>query len=122
MRRRSGTEIAAARASPPGSRPQGGNCVIGQRRHARQPCQARPGPLQRKPGVVMTGAGATFPLRPRIPPDSNIRIAPTLPPLELEHAIEIFCTSLRLAALEQQVSKSPDISQKSARTAVRARH
>ena len=34
----------------------------------------------------------------------NIRIAPSLPPVEeLEQAMEIFCTSLRLAALEQKM-------------------
>ncbi len=54
-------------------------------------------------GVVMTGAGATYPYG-RDPKDSNIRIAPSLPPVEeLEQAMEIFCTSLRLAALEQRM-------------------
>ena len=57
--------------------------------------------LCREAGVVMTGAGATFPYGID-PNDSNIRIAPSLPPVgELEQAMEIFCTSLRLAALEQ---------------------
>ena len=59
--------------------------------------------LCKEAGVVMTGAGATFPYG-RDPQDSNIRIAPSLPPVEeLEQAMEIFCTSLRLAALEQQM-------------------
>ena len=59
--------------------------------------------LCREAGVVMTSAGATFPYG-RDPQDSNIRIAPSLPPVEeLEQAMEIFCTSLRLAALEQQM-------------------
>lgn len=54
-------------------------------------------------GVVMTGAGATFPYG-RDPQDSNIRIAPSLPPVdELEQAMEVFCLSLRLAALEQML-------------------
>ena len=49
----------------------------------------------------MTGAGATFPYGID-PQDSNIRIAPSLPPVhELEQAMEIFCTSLKLAALEK---------------------
>ena len=48
----------------------------------------------------MTGAGATFPYG-KDPQDSNIRIAPSLPPVqELAAAMEIFCTSLKLAALE----------------------
>ena len=52
-------------------------------------------------GVTMTGAGATFPYGVD-PLDSNIRIAPSLPPVEeLEKAMDIFCASLKLAALEQ---------------------
>ena len=57
--------------------------------------------LCREAGVVMTGAGATFPygVDPR---DRNIRIAPSLPPVEeLEVAIDVFCTCLKLAALEK---------------------
>ena len=52
-------------------------------------------------GVTMTGAGATFPygIDPR---DSNIRIAPSFPPVsELEQAIAVFCTCLKMAALEK---------------------
>lgn len=57
--------------------------------------------LCQEAGVTMTAAGATFPYGVD-PNDSNIRIAPTLPPVEeLEQAMEIFCTCLRLAALEQ---------------------
>ena len=57
--------------------------------------------LCKEAGVVMTGAGATFPYGVD-PQDSNIRIAPSLPPVhELEQAMEIFCTSLTLAALEK---------------------
>ena len=52
-------------------------------------------------GVVMTGAGATFPYG-KDPQDSNIRIAPSLPPVaELEAAMDVFCTCLKLAALEK---------------------
>ena len=61
--------------------------------------------LCKEAGVVMTGAGATFPngIDPR---DRNIRIAPSLPPVaELEQAIEIFCVCLRLAALEKLLAK-----------------
>ncbi len=57
--------------------------------------------LCKEAGVVMTGAGATFPygIDPR---DRNIRIAPSLPPVEeLEQAIAVFCTCLKLAALEK---------------------
>lgn len=57
--------------------------------------------LCKEAGVVMTGAGATFPYGVD-PQDSNIRIAPSLPPVhELEKAMEVFCTSLKIAALEK---------------------
>lgn len=57
--------------------------------------------LCKEAGVVMTGAGATFPYGID-PNDSNIRIAPSLPPVEeLEQAMAVFCTCLKLAALEQ---------------------
>ncbi len=57
--------------------------------------------LAKEAGVTMTGAGATFPYG-KDPQDSNIRIAPSLPPVEeLEAAMDVFCTSLKLAALEQ---------------------
>ena len=57
--------------------------------------------LCKEAGVTMTGAGATFPYG-KDPQDSNIRIAPSLPPVaELEQAISVFCTCLKLAALEK---------------------
>ena len=57
--------------------------------------------LCRDAGVTMTAAGATFPYGVD-PQDSNIRIAPSLPPIhELEQAIAVFCTCLKLAALEK---------------------
>ena len=57
--------------------------------------------LCKEAGVVLTSAGATYPLG-KDPEDSNIRIAPSLPPVEeLETAMEVLCTSLELAALEQ---------------------
>lgn len=57
--------------------------------------------LCKEAGVTMTGAGATFPYG-KDPKDSNIRIAPSLPPVEeLEQAIAVLCTCLRMAALEK---------------------
>ena len=62
--------------------------------------------LCKEAGVVMTDAGATFPYGID-PNDSNIRIAPSLPPVEeLEHAMEVFCTCLKLAALEKLLSET----------------
>ena len=55
-------------------------------------------------GVVMTSAGATFPYGID-PNDSNIRIAPSLPPVEeLEKAMDVFCTCIKLAALEKLIN------------------
>ena len=57
--------------------------------------------LCKEAGVVMTPAGATFPYG-KDPQDSNIRIAPSLPPVaELEQAMSVFCTCIKLAALEK---------------------
>ena len=56
-------------------------------------------------GVTMTNAGATFPYR-NDPNDSNIRIAPSLPPVEeLNEAMDVFTTCLKLAALEKMLNK-----------------
>ncbi len=57
--------------------------------------------LCKEAGVTMTGAGATFPYGVD-PQDSNIRIAPSLPPVEeLQQAIAVFCVCVKLAALEK---------------------
>ena len=52
-------------------------------------------------GVVMTGAGATYPYG-KDPKDSNIRIAPTLPtPEELAKAAEVFVLCVKLVSVEK---------------------
>jgi len=52
-------------------------------------------------GVVMTGAGATFPYG-KDPQDSNIRIAPSFPtPEELALATEIFVLSVKLVSIDK---------------------
>lgn len=52
-------------------------------------------------GVILTGAGATFPYG-KDPEDSNIRIAPTFPtPEEMEQAAEVFVLCVKLASVEK---------------------
>ncbi len=59
--------------------------------------------LCKEAGVVMTDAGATYPYGID-PNDSNIRIAPSLPPVaELEQAMEVFCLCLKIAAFEKEL-------------------
>ena len=56
-------------------------------------------------GVVMTGAGATFPYG-KDPRDRNIRIAPSFPtPEELKTAAEIFVLSVKLVSIEKLLAE-----------------
>ena len=57
--------------------------------------------LCREAGVTLTGAGATFPYGVD-PADSNIRIAPTYPPLgDLIIATELFALCVKLTSVEK---------------------
>lgn len=79
------------------NRPKGGYFVSlytmpGTAKRALQLCE--------EAGLVMTPAGATYPYG-KDPQDSNIRIAPSFPTTEeLEKAMDVFCTCLKIAALE----------------------
>ncbi|MGN1467980.1 MAG: aminotransferase class I/II-fold pyridoxal phosphate-dependent enzyme [Ruminococcus sp.] len=61
--------------------------------------------LCKEAGVVLTGAGATYPYG-KDPKNSNIRIAPSYPPVEeLAKAMDIFCICSKLAAAKKILGK-----------------
>jgi len=57
--------------------------------------------LAKEAGVVLTGAGATYPYGID-PKDTNIRLAPSYPPIdELQAAMELFCLCVKLAGVRK---------------------
>ena len=59
----------------------------------------------KKAGVKLTDAGATFPYH-HDPEDTNIRIAPTYPPVDdLKIAANLFCLCVKLCSVEKLLSE-----------------
>ena len=80
------------------TKPRGGYFVSFD---APEGCAKRIVQLAKEAGVTMTDAGATWPYK-HDPYDSNIRIAPTLPPLyELREALSVFVCCVKIAYAEK---------------------
>jgi DNA-binding transcriptional MocR family regulator len=80
------------------TKPRGGYFIsyVGMEGTAKQTVQ-----MAANAGVKLTGAGATWPLH-QDPHDADIRIAPSLPPLEeLEQAARVFTLCARIVTIEK---------------------
>lgn len=81
------------------TRPRGGYFIS---LNTKNPVADRVVGLVKSLGVALTPAGATYPLG-KDPNNTNIRIAPTRPPLEeLRPAIEILALSIKIASYEYE--------------------
>ena len=68
-------------------------------------CAKRVWSLMRQAGVVLTGAGATYPYG-KDPRDANLSLAPTYSPAhELEVCIQALSACVRLASLEKMLAE-----------------
>ncbi len=68
-------------------------------------CAKKTVALAKAAGVVMTGAGATYPYK-NDPEDKNIRIAPSYPTVEeLDKAIHLFCLCVKLAGVQKLLAE-----------------
>lgn len=71
-----------------------------------QGCAKKTVSLAKEAGVVMTGAGATYPYG-NDPEDKNIRIAPSYPTCEeLQKAMDLFCLCVKLAGVSQLLEEN----------------
>ncbi|WP_444887011.1 aminotransferase class I/II-fold pyridoxal phosphate-dependent enzyme [Microbulbifer sp. JMSA008] len=83
-------------------KPQGGYFVSF---NTRKGCAKAVVKLAAEAGVKLTPAGATFPYG-KDPEDSNIRIAPSFPPLEeLDTAMSVFVLCVKLASVRQKLEQ-----------------
>lgn len=68
-------------------------------------CAAEVVALAKECGVLFTAAGSTYPYG-KDPENKNIRVAPSLPPIEeLEVAIKVFCICVKICSIQKILAK-----------------
>ena len=66
-------------------------------------CASRVCQLAKECGGALTPAGSSYPYK-KDPADTNIRLAPTFPPVEqLKEAMEVLCVCIKIASLEKLI-------------------